>query len=322
MPHLSRPGEGRADRVPPARPQPAPHPALTANLDPRAVPAGVLPPEAILALQRTVGNRAVQEMLLVQRGRTKHAHAKLKKETKRRQWKKTRPWPEEQLKGRILEVTDKYLFRKKLQTGYVDMNKVAANFPAIDGIADGKFRQVKAYLHLGRQNRLTRVPTVRRIVAQVEVLSEKCEVAAQRLVDHNGRLLVQLLDINAGRSGTKGRVGLAPYNVADTSPGARVKHKAVLPEEFRKLAKAQVAGHQADPQKFEFDPDELALAMMDSMVVVVPDDLVADVQRQVTGVTVEGGGFTSTQIKDIMDVRGYTARTRRSDDEKDTDFSG
>ncbi|MGH3915688.1 MAG: hypothetical protein ACRDTC_20110 [Pseudonocardiaceae bacterium] len=256
-------------------------------------------------------------MLAVQRGRTTNVEAKLAKERARRKWKPKRLWPEQALKGRILEVTDKFMFRRR-KHGYIDMNKVASNFPAIDGIANGKFRQVKAYLHLGADTKQARKNTVARIVAQVEDLTEKCETAAQRLTKHEGRLLTQLVNIDAGKAGTKGRTGKAPYAEVGTSSKARKRHESVLPPSFRLLADTQLAGHTADPDNFEFDTDSLAQEMMKSMVVVVPDDLVADVQKAVTGpMTVEAGGFTSTEIKELMDVEGYAPSKRGEEDDED-----
>jgi ferredoxin len=313
-----RTGERQARDPAPHRPRP--RDPVVRKVAPGVVPRELLTPQTVLALQRSAGNRAVRELLVVQRGRVDNVRGKLTKERKRKDWKKKRRWPEQQLKGRILEVTDKYLIRSR-GGGYVDMNKIAANFPAIDGIADGKFRQVKAYLHLGALNKKARAPTVARVIAEVEKLADKCEVAASRLTAKEGLLLKQLLDINAGRASTKGRRGKAPYLEADSSKAARLKHKGVLPEPFRKLADAQIVSYAKDPDRFDFDTDALATEMMKNMVVVVPDDLVADVRKAVASpVTVEGGGFSSAEVKGLMDETGYTPSTRGED--KDDDYTG
>jgi len=316
----------REDRDPDPRrlrPQAPVNAVVPVDAPPKILPPAVLRPETVLALQRSAGNRAVRELLGVQRGRAENAanaRKKLLKERKRRKWKKDRLWPEHQLKGRILEVTDKYLFRVR-GGGYVDMNKVVSNFPAIDGIANGKFRQVKAYLHLGANTKKARGVTVARVVAEVEKLSEKCEIAARRLTSNNGLLLRQILAIDAGRASTKGRIGKAPYAEADTSAAARKKHKGVLPASFTAFAGTQITSFDAKPAEFDFDTDGLATKMMSDMVVVVPDDLVADVRSAVGGqVTVEGGGLRSTEIKSLMDAEGYAVSKRGEDD--DGDYAG
>ncbi|MGH3549646.1 MAG: hypothetical protein ACRDQU_16365 [Pseudonocardiaceae bacterium] len=319
------PVHARTTRLPCASP-----PTVPLNADPRTIPAEVLTPAAIVALQRRAGNRAVQQIIAVQRVRTQkkptskqdNVRAKLAKERKKRKWKDTKLWPEQAVKGRVLEVTDKYLFRRVGGKGYIDMNKVASNFPAIDGIADGKFRQVKAYLNLGGTTKKLREVAMRnavaRIVAQVNDLSEKCEIAAARMVAHDGRLLRLLLDIHKGRASTKGRTGKAPYSEIDTSKRARKKHVGALPEPFRQEARTQIKSRAADPENVDFDTDGLAHVIMQNMVVVVPDELVAAVTKEVRGaVAVEGGGFTSVQIKNLMDEAGYAASKRGKDDDSD-----
>lgn len=280
-------------------------------------------PDAVRALQQTAGNQAVQRMLLIQRGRTKKVRAGVDKERNRKKtWKAGRKWPENQLKGLILERTDKYVIRKRGK-GYVSMNKVMANFPAIDGIADGRFRQVKAYLAPDGSPKAKK-NAVQRIVAEVEKLEEKCETAARDLVGHDARLLQELLNIDAGKSSTKHRTGTAPYEEKSSEPAARDRHKDVLPPDFRDLATLQLKQRKEDPD-FDFDTDALAQAMMEAMVVVVPDELVADVSKEVakTRIAVEPGGFSSEALKEMMDAVGYepSRRGARDEAEEDPDYT-
>lgn len=291
------------------------------NSSPQVAPATLLTPARLLALQRSAGNHAVQELLSVQLGRTNVTQAKIRKERARKAWKKTRLWPEHHLKGRILERTDKYLFRKS-NLGYVDMNKVASNFPAIDGIANGRFRQVKAYLHLGKTAK-ARNKVVAQIIKQAEALEDKCEIAAERMISNKGLLLRQIVAIHRGRSGTKGRTGLAPYNEGSKTKRARAKHTNVLPPTFATLAETQIAAFDKAPKIFEFDKDRLAQEILKNMVLVVPNELVSAVRKELKGsMVVEGGGMTSTQVRSLMDVEGFTVSKPRGGDDDDADYKG
>lgn len=302
----------------PTAPREAAHPV---NINPQLAPATLLTPAGLMALQRAAGNSAVQDLLAVQRGRTTVTLAKIRKERARKGWKKTRLWPEHQLKGRILERTDKYLFRKS-GLGYVDMNKVASNFPAIDGIANGKFRQVKAYLHLGATTK-ARDKVVAQIVKQAQDLEDKCEIAADRLTRDQGLLLRQILAIHRGKSSTKGRTGMKPYREVSALKRARRKHKGVLPPTFATLAESQLKSHDKAPALFDFDKDALAQEMIRNMVLVVPDEVVAAVSKELGGaMQVEGGGMTSTQVKSLMDIEGFTKSKKRGGEEEDEDYPG
>lgn len=318
-----------------------------------------MPPAQVMQLQRRIGNRAVQRLFghqtmqeerlnppqissvpqaalqpapqpvpSLQLGRTKTLTSKMKKERSRKTWQKGRKWPEQQLKGRLLERLDKYMIRTQ-NNGYIDMNKLKANFPAIDGIADGVFRQVKAYLPSPSQKnkKLAKKQAVDRIVSQVIELEDKCEIAARQLLANRGQLLGILLDIDEGTTSTKGRTGTAPYTEMDTSAAARQRHMGVLPDEFREFGFEQLAlGGLAEAENdvnFDYDVDGLAQVIMNNMVVIVPDDLVEDVQieliRNKIAIKVEGAGGDSAFIQNLMNAIGYTASTRGKDD--DTDYT-
>lgn len=57
------------------------------------------------------------------------------------------------------------------------------------------------------------------------------------------------------------------------------------------------------------------------MVLVVPDDLVQDVQKELKtakiDMEVEGGGLDSNQISGLMDEIGYQPRKHKTDDDDD-----
>lgn len=273
--------------------------------------AATTPAAPTIPIQRQASGTAA----LVQRVRTKPKVALRGKERTRRGWKKTKLWPEQALKGRILERTDKYIIRTK-GGGYIDMNKVKSSFPAIDGIANGQFRQIKAYLAIGDDKKKARANAVARIVGQVAELEEKCEIAAKQLTANNGRLLSLLLEINKGKRSTKGRTGKAPYEEQSTSKARRERHQGVLPTSFRDEATSQLATFK---KSGDWDEDALAQEMLKNMVIVVPDDLVAPVQKELKSMDVEGGGLTSQQIKTMMDEIGY-AQSKARGEEVDEDY--
>lgn len=322
--HPARETSGRASRH--VR---APRPALSAAVAALAP----LSQADVLALQRTAGNAAVQQVLAqrrrpavtVQRGRIwKAVKKRITKERGRKTWKPGRQWPEQGLKGRLLERVDKYMIRTAGR-GYVDMNKIKANFPAIDGIADGKFRQIKAYLALGASKTdrlLAQRNAVSRIVAQALDLEDKSEIAARDLVRNKGQLLRLLLDINRGRRSTARRTGKAPYTEMKTTKKARRRHQDVLPPDFSTEAKRQLKAFKQDPDGFEFDADALGHSIVKNMVLVVPSDLVGEVKAELKAekveMAVEGvAGITSQKIKTWMDRTGYTPTKRGGDDDDD-----
>jgi hypothetical protein len=189
---------------------------------------------------------------------------------------------------------------KTAKKTHIDMNKLHANFPAVDGIANGKFRQVKCYLPGtgGRQS------AVQRIVTQAEDLEDKCSTAATRLLSNNAKLLRELLELD--------------------------KKGTVMPSSFNALATKEIRRFDKD-EEHEWNEDGLANKMLTNMVIVVPDDMVNDVKKELKAknlgyMGVEGGGLTSTQVKGLMNETGYRAKKPRKvisdgDESDDEDFS-
>jgi len=250
----------------------------------------------------------------------KGVEAGIAKDRKRKAWKKTRKWPEKQLKGRILERTDKYTFRQS-DHGYIDMNKVRANFPAVDGIANGQFRQVKSFMSEIDPKTKTMKGAINRIVAEAEMLEDKSTIAAKWLLKNNASLLREILLIDEGESGTK---GLTDPSFTDKLTKRQLRrHMNVLPEEFRTAAEEQIQNLDED-EDFEPDEDLIASLILENIVLVVPDDLVESVKAKlkevggmVAKIPVTGGGATTQTIKKQMKKIGYEPSRTKVDEDED-----
>ena len=243
------------------------------------------------------GYKKAKTQVPLKKRKTNYLREQIRMTREAKNWKKGRQWPEEQLKGLILERCDQFMVTTK-KSDYIDMNNVQANFPAVDGIANGKFRQVKCYLPgiSGRAN------AIKRIVSQAEELDEKCQTAARWLTRNKGKLLREVVKRN--------------------------KKGSPLPSTFHTLAKEQVKEFDKGEEDFDWDEDGLAQEMIGNMVMVVPDDMVDGVKKElknsamkdVRKITVEGGGLTSTEVKDLMDETGYAQKKKRGGEDDDEDY--
>ena len=202
--------------------------------------------------------------------------------------------PEDQVQGRIGELSSKL---KSLERGEKpsDFNKMFnPSFPAFDSMSGGRFRQQKAFLSKSKKKKDKQLAS-NRVVRQMDEMEDRADKAVRVLSKNNNKGFKRLI---------------------------RRSRKKDTPPEFRKKVKQQLTMLRNNEIE-DLDEDMLGQAMLDETVFEVPDDIVSLVRKNKKRrrFEVEGLGMDSEQIQNMKDEIGFKRKKRKlNSDELDLDF--